>query len=302
MTTAFRCSVASLARDEPVFATASGVHRWLLVEQEAPWGPSSFPESALGPVQRRAVQQQAATLGARPLLVRRTSNGLPGNAPARRVWFVDSRPGRERSLTRLVEDDAELAALPLETGWERSDDPLYLVCAHGRHDTCCAVEGRPLAQALAVVAPEQTWKCSHVGGDRFAPNVVVLPTGLYYSRVPVEAAADLVAATLAGRVVPGWLRGRAGLTLAAQAAQHHARAALGRYAIGDLLPLREEDLGGGRMRVVLAAAGTAEAGTESAAEVTAIVQRRASAQAYPLTCHAAAPHRVPTFDLVSLSA
>lgn len=289
----FRCSVASVERDEPITGTASGVTRWLLVEQESPWGPSSFPESALGPELSRAVQRQARELGARALLVRRTSTGPAGNAPARRVWVVDTAPGRERVLTRLVGDASELAALPRREGWQRSDAPLILVCAHGRHDTCCAVEGRPLAQAIARLAPEETWKCSHVGGDRFAPNVVVLPSGLYYARVPVDDAADLVAAMYAGRVREPWLRGRSGLSPAVQVAQHHARARTGLDGVGDLLPLAEEPVGEpGVTRVVL------DAGPRGPIEV--VLQRGTSTERQVLTCHAAVPHRVPTWDLVSL--
>lgn len=317
MTLAFRCSVAAAARDEPIFATASRVLRWLLVEQESPWGTSPFPESHLGPELTAGLQAQAAALGARPLLVRRPSTGVAGNAPARRVWLVDSRPGSEGVLTRLVADVAELADLPVAGGWTRSDEPIFLVCAHGKHDTCCAVEGRPLAQALVRVAAEQTWECSHIGGDRFAPNLLVLPHGLYYGRVPVEAAEELVTASRAGRVLEPWLRGRAGFTPEAQAAQHHARERLGLLGVGDLLPLRQLATGPDTTRVVLAggAVGAVDGGSEEANEamreagdagdegvgdVVVVVRRVVSRAAYTLTCHAAEPRPVPTFQLVDL--
>ena len=63
-----------------------------------------------------------------------------------------------------------------------------LVCTHGVHDTCCAIRGRPVAAALAAEWPGQVWECSHVGGDRFAPNVVVLPDGFYYGNLDPESA------------------------------------------------------------------------------------------------------------------
>jgi len=86
-------------------------------------------------------------------------------------------------------------------------DALILVCTHGRHDTCCAVRGRPVAAALAATWPEKTWECSHVGGDRFAANVVVLPDGAYYGDVEAEEAVDVVAAHLAGAMSARHLRG-----------------------------------------------------------------------------------------------
>ena len=32
-------------------------------------------------------------------------------------------------------------------------DPVFAVCTHGRHDTCCAERGRPAAAALAGAHP-----------------------------------------------------------------------------------------------------------------------------------------------------
>src|SRR4029453_5830608 len=53
----------------------------------------------------------------------------------------------------------------------------------GRHGACCAERGRPVAAALAQAHPEETWEVSHIGGDRFAGNLLVLPNGLYYGRL-----------------------------------------------------------------------------------------------------------------------
>ena len=72
--------------------------------------------------------------------------------------------------------------------------------------------------ALHEVRPGLVWECSHVGGERFAANVLVLPTGLLYGRVLPFAAAEFVAAAEAGEVVGALLRGRIGLPPSAQAA------------------------------------------------------------------------------------
>ena len=47
----------------------------------------------------------------------------------------------------------------------------------------------PLEQpALAAAYPEETWECSHLGGDRFAGTMNLLPHGLSYGRVPAGRA------------------------------------------------------------------------------------------------------------------
>jgi (2Fe-2S) ferredoxin len=88
-------------------------------------------------------------------------------------------------------------------------DPVLLVCAHGVHDACCAIRGRPVAAALDQRWPGRVWECSHVGGDRFAPNVVVLPDGFFYGGLDAPTAVSTVAEHLAGRVQTPHLRGMA---------------------------------------------------------------------------------------------
>jgi hypothetical protein len=90
------------------------------------------------------------------------------------------------------------------------DDPLYLVCTHGKRNVCCARLGGPLAQALAARHPGPVWETTHVGGHRFAANLVLLPHGLYYGPVTVALAAAAIDAYQRGSVVVDRYRGRAG--------------------------------------------------------------------------------------------
>src|SRR3954447_3082271 len=81
----FRCSTASASRAEAMFATASRVDRWLLVEQPGPWGPESVPAGRVSPEAYRAPTPPAGEYGARPLLMRgpaatRTATSLPSDA------------------------------------------------------------------------------------------------------------------------------------------------------------------------------------------------------------------------------
>jgi hypothetical protein len=149
--------------------------------------------------------------------IRRPGRTARGSA---RAWaLVDTRDGRESIRWGSFGADAELLDVPLDGSAGAVDDaPLYLVCAHSRHDTCCALRGRPVAAALEALRPGRVWECSHVGGDRFAANVLVLPAGLMYGRVLPFAAAEFVAAAENDEVVGALLRGRIGVPSIAQAA------------------------------------------------------------------------------------
>jgi hypothetical protein len=96
--------------------------------------------------------------------------------------------------------------------------PLIAVCTHGRHDRCCADNGRPVARMLRRAGVD-VWECSHVGGDRFAANVVSFPHGLFHGRVTPASAIPLVHAYAEGRIHPAGFRGRSAYSPAAQQAE-----------------------------------------------------------------------------------
>src|SRR3954466_5795146 len=213
-------------------ATASLAQRWVLIEQPGPWGRDALAQSRFDADVAPLLARRSRAENVRLLLVRRPDDRLPHS---RRRWaYVDSRPGREGLWWSVRSDDADLLEVPWDGSvGEPASGPTYLVCTHGGHDACCALRGRPLARSLPAPGPLDVWECSHLGGDRFAANVVVLPHGFYYGQVPGDGA-DLVRAHELGQVALPWLRGRAGVPPAGQAAQHAARGALGLLGLDDL--------------------------------------------------------------------
>jgi hypothetical protein len=200
-----------------MLGTAFPAGRVLLVEQPGPWGRDGLRDSNFDRAVAVAVQERAAQAGMRVQAIRR-----PGRSPRElvRSWAVlDCRPGHERSSWGTFDADAELLDLALDgSAGVDSERLTYLVCAHSKHDTCCALRGRPVAAALAAERPGQVWECSHLGGERFAANVLVAPLGLLYGRVLPGAAREFVETCEAGEVVPDRLRGHVGLPSVAQAA------------------------------------------------------------------------------------
>jgi hypothetical protein len=151
--------------------------------------------------------------------------------------MVNSRPGQESVRSGTFENEHDLLHVqPADPGGAVHDQPLYLVCTHGRHDTCCAVEGRPVAAALAQQRPEETWECSHLGGDRFAANLLVLPHGLTYGHVDASSVLQVVESYERGEIEPSQLRGRSVFPAPSQAAQHFVRAETGDRGVNAMRP------------------------------------------------------------------
>lgn len=284
------CSDASRARAEPLTATASRVERWLLVEHRGAWGPQSVPSTRMSQTVARALAQTAAGVGARLVLVRRP-HGAP-QTDGRHAFAVDSTPGGERIRTRHVDDDTALGRIGWDDEeWTAYDGPLYLVCTHGRHDRCCALRGRPVAKALSRAHPERTWESSHIGGDRFAPNLVVLPEGLYLGRVPEERVVSVIADLAGGLLPAGLVRGRSSLPLPTQAAQALAREQLGLWAVDALVPAGQAGVEPDVWRVQLA---------QPDVEVVVRYDRSGDGERHRLTCDAEEAKAVPAFRQVSL--
>src|SRR6476646_11492622 len=220
------CRDIAVANDEPLAGTASRVDHWILIEYRGLWGRDVLPGSGLSDQIKRRLREQAA---ARPhtklLFVRRTERR--GRRELRVMW--GSSPERGASLFHAqLESHEDLLGLDLTAPGQPLDHPLLLVCTHGKHDRCCARHGRPLYQALTELAEEDwVWQTSHVGGDRFAGNVVVLPEGLYFGRVTPADAWPVLEEYLAGRIGLERYRGRAAYSFAIQAAERAVREATG---------------------------------------------------------------------------
>lgn len=282
-TSALRCSFAAELRRDTLPGTAAPADGFLLIEQPGPWGRLAVHESRLDPTIGAAVAARAMSTGRRTLLIRRPGRET-ATATARRWALVDSTPLRESIRWATFGSDEELLDLPLDgSAGTVSDEPCYLVCTHGRHDACCAIRGRPVAAALARARGEQVWECSHVGGDRFAPNLVVLPHGFYYGRVDDDAGREVVAAQERNEVALPWLRGRATFASPAQVAQQFARLERDERRVNALNPTAVEVLGPGRWRVRV---------TAEPADLLVSVASVAGGPAALLTCaatHAAHP-------------
>jgi hypothetical protein len=234
------CSDESLANAEPLAATASRVDHWLLVEYRGLWSHDAVAGSGLsGQVKARLREQVAARPFTKLLFVRRTRR----RRHAGFAVFRGSSPERGGVLFAAeLEAYDDLLDLDLTARGEPLGRPLLLVCTHGKHDRCCARSGRPLYEALSEQADEGwVWQSSHLGGDRFAGNVVFLPEGLYFGRLGPGEAWPVLDEYLAGRVELRHYRGRSCYSFAEQAAERAVREASGRRGIDDLeLTARQE--------------------------------------------------------------
>jgi len=222
------CSASSLDAVEPLWGTARHAEHWLLIEYPGAW-PAKVLKVGVLP---EAMMRQLDTLrqafpGFHALFVRQ------GHARAARLraFLIDCREGAS-SLQRVEFDDyEELAAMDLVGYWQgrqrgTPEPALYLVCTHGTHDKCCAKFGLPVYTTLTARYPDRTWEASHVGGHRFAANVLAFPTGVCYGRVTADSATGIIEGDVRGELDLPHYRGRFSLAPQVQAAEYFLRTRL----------------------------------------------------------------------------
>jgi hypothetical protein len=219
----------------PVHASATvGARFWLLIEHSGPW--ASHLEDCALPEDVHILIKRATNLGVRPQLIRRPGRRTP-SGPGIHVMVGDARGPAPWLAEGVVAgpDDLDLDALVagvLPKSCILVSEPVFLVCTHAKRNVCCARIGLPLARSLAEVWPDRTWETSHVGGDRYAANLVCLPHGLYYGSMSQAAAIAAADAYRSGEVVLDRFRGRAGIPEPLQAAEHFVRAHTGELSVG----------------------------------------------------------------------
>lgn len=244
--------------------TASYMTSWLLIEQPGPWRADAL-ETTLVRAFSTETLARARAAGLRPLLIRRPGRHHLASDQPRSVFLGNGRPGG-RWLERIeISDPADLSAIDLEAvslgqpgHGEPVTGPLFAVCTHGTKDMCCALFGRPVAAALARRYPGRTWEVSHVGGDRWAANLLVLPDGYLHGHLTPDEAGVVAARALAGHVHPDHLRGR---TSARTPWEQCAEIALRRHTglLGlDAVTALGPGQGGESVRTVLVRAGDAD--------------------------------------------
>jgi hypothetical protein len=214
---AFRCADAARERADPLAGSAPPTRRWLLLEHPGPWRIEAVAGAGIDP---GVLSELTRTAGSdtRILLVRRPGR-IDRRAP--RNWILARLDSATKTGPWRQDEDLLAAAdalISTPASATRHTRPMILVCTHGVHDVCCALRGRPVAAALAARWPELVWECSHIGGDRFAPNLVMLPDGFYYGNLDSGSAVATVAAHLDGVVMPDRLRGMARFLPPVQAA------------------------------------------------------------------------------------
>jgi hypothetical protein len=231
------CSEVSAVREEPLYPTATHGEAWLLLEYPSPHKAHALAESDLPDQVKTHLENALARIpNSRVQLVKNQASGGEGGL---RFVLVGSSEDDAWHTTLTLQRYEDLVDQDLYDLWQSGSrgqvataaSTFFLVCTNGARDPCCARYGVPVYRELKRVAGEPVWQTSHVGGHRFAANVLLFPHGLYYGRLRPSDVRSLVDATRRGELLLDNFRGRACYTEVAQAGEVLLRQETGELAL-----------------------------------------------------------------------
>lgn len=245
------CRDLSLQSGEQLIGTVGTRRAWLLLQDHSAWAIQAYAGSALPQEVRDHLEPYFGREKPSILLIR---NSDEKNLDSRKAFVVVSRNARAEIFEFDWKRAEDLLHLPYEEILDGSysgeqANPIYLVCTHGKRDKCCAKYGKPVYDYLREKIGDRVWRASHVGGDRFAANLVCLPHSLYYGRVTPEQALELVEKYEKGELGLDAMRGRSCYPKLTQAAEILMRRHFGFTKIDQIRFASHEPLAGDRHRV-----------------------------------------------------
>lgn len=191
-----------ISRESPI-GSASGFNRAFLIEVPLPWSriPLDTPHipadvtDAITEFQTRQGKVSVYLLAPDPTYAVTGSRLIDiqvvdGAIVKRDIIAAD---GDIATVIRLLAHNAPLphTATIDSTPWRD-----IAVCTHGTRDACCASFGFPmylkLHTAAATLPTTRVWRCSHLGGHRFAPTMLDLPSGRSWGLVDENAARGIL--------------------------------------------------------------------------------------------------------------
>lgn len=260
----FFCCQHSRSVEEQLFASVKQNRVWFLLEYAYPWGRKAFEESSLASPVKNYLSNLLDETPASKLLFIKNQESLFSD----RISFfvgISSEAGPRLFRFQLNEHE-DLLDLDIRGHLSSGhfppasvySDPLYLVCTNGKRDPCCAKFGLQVYDHLVEYqhrVEDQTgtvWQSTHVGGHRFAANVVCFPHGIYCGRVTTDEARLLMDRYQSGQILLDKYRGRACYPPVVQAAEYFLRNHTAEPAISAFSHTRTQTVGPDRWNVQFA--------------------------------------------------
>lgn len=191
-----------ISREAPI-GSASGFNRAFLFEVPLPWSrvPLETPHIPAAITEAIAQFQNVQGKVSVYLLAPDPSYMVEG-ARLIDIQVIDGAITRQEiiatdgDLASVINSLATNQPLPISAFVDETPWRDIAICTHGSRDACCATFGAPMYLKMHTAARSlphtRIWRCSHLGGHRFAPTMLDLPSGRSWGLVDDAAARGIL--------------------------------------------------------------------------------------------------------------
>ncbi|MVM33966.1 hypothetical protein GO755_28280 [Spirosoma sp. HMF4905] len=289
------CSITAVQLAENLFATTPVMHRFLLIEYNYAWEEKVLETSTIIPDEVKAFLDTGVENGdfSRIFLVK---NGQ-SNRDSIHLFLVNNRPEDPFAKQLCINNYQDLLAIDFRQEFanetDRLPEPMYLVCTHGKVDMCCSKFGLPIYKRLIELGAD-VWQCTHVTGDRFAPNVVQVPSGHYYGHLQLDEIEPFYDTLQSNQLYFTKYRGQSWYSKPQQAADYFLRKHLADFQVDSLTLVKSEVLSDDSQKFIFSH-------RDRQADYALVIQYTLSEPVYVMNCKATEKKPVDLFNLLSLT-
>jgi hypothetical protein len=217
------CSIESKEVNELSIGSAANHENLILIECNEPWSSKPIRDSSLPDVVKSYLADYVSKKGNKALLIKSEDRRAQIT-----VFFVKTTPDYCRQYRFSIKSYLDILEIDISDPKPEFVDntPQIFVCTNGKKDKCCSKFGFPAYKNLVINNNDLgigIWQCTHFGGDRFAPTLLLTPYGYYYSRVDVIYPSEFLVKIKNKIIALDNLRGKCTYNSFAQAGEFYIR-------------------------------------------------------------------------------
>jgi len=229
------CSQLSIESSEQLFATSPVVHYWYLLEFNEQWEEDAFNNSRLSKdIKKKITELTSHKPYSRLQLIKKTKrdrNNL-------KLFIAITKENQKELYSIDIADYEEILNLNpynLFDSANQQTQQIILVCTHNSYDKCCGKYGKEVYKYLSIKEKDfDIWQTTHLGGHRFAANILMLPEGLYFGRVNSESFIHIKNEYSNNKIYLDSLRGKCYYKKEIQASEYYLRSKLEFYGLNNI--------------------------------------------------------------------
>jgi hypothetical protein len=240
--TDFFCSELTREAGLQLFGTAPRADVWFMLEHDAPWGKKAFEESSLSEdFKTQFLKTTSAIPHSKLQLIKQGHRAEPKylyiadclSSTLLKIPFKNYEELLEFDFPVILKNENFLKTYA-------THETLVAVCTNGKRDKCCAKFGLELFNNFQPYFKNSVWQTSHIGGHRFAPTFVHLPSGVCYGFASNDNVAKIAEDISNNLISLANVRGRSIYSKYDQAAEYFLMEKTGDFGLSSFELLKSE--------------------------------------------------------------